>query len=767
MLAGAQAAGAATWRVQPVPAPQVTNGSIEAVSCSSSTACMAVGSAINPSGNELLLAETWNGTSWTIHSPASPANATVSYLTGVSCTAATACTAIGASTGTTLIYRWNGTSWAAETAASASGSSVTLSAVSCSVATSCEAAGSYFSSSTQTENMVAERWNGTTWVLQAIASPAGTAQAYLTSISCKAATACTAVGALAATGGGPTTAIAETYTGTSWVRHALALPSGTNSSALNGVSCSAAAACTAIGYYNSTSGPGGTLAERWNGTAWKSQSVPGTNSYTGVSCPVASYCTAVGFVYSATSGGTQEQPVAESWNGSTWSAQSVPSPAHGGSFLGVSCTTANACTAVGSAGTTTGFLARTPQGQAAPSHAGTDTFGLSSSDWSSLLKATGQGGGTATGASASPFVYGESGPALAERWNGASWAVQTPRNVLGAESAQLRATACPTSTSCLAVGGVSNPGTGQRLPLAEKWNGSTWSVLTVPAPSGATISLLSGVSCTAATACTAVGFDNAASGFSQPLAERFNGTAWSIQTLPAPPSSEGAALQGVSCASATACTATGSYTSTSTFRSAPLAEQWNGSTWKLQTTPQPAAATNGSVLTGVSCKTATTCTAAGSYTGSSGQPTAYEITQVAGTWKVQTLPLPAGTTYSQLTGVSCSAATACTAVGPYQGSSGSGSFAERYNGTAWKLESVPGGAYLSQVSCAAATACTAVGSGSAAGWNGTTWTVEQLGVVVGGGYPSIAGISCASATVCEASGSVFRAVSVPVAERYS
>ena len=156
-----------------MPAPQAANGSIESVSCSSPTACMAVGSAINPSGNQLLLAETWNGTSWTIHSPASPANGTVNYLTGVSCTAATACTAVGTSSGTPLIYRWNGTTWAAETPATASGSSVALSAVSCAAATSCEAAGSSFSSSTQTETMVAERWNGTTWAFRRSPPPPG------------------------------------------------------------------------------------------------------------------------------------------------------------------------------------------------------------------------------------------------------------------------------------------------------------------------------------------------------------------------------------------------------------------------------------------------------------------------------------------------------------------------------------------------------------------------------------------------------------------
>ncbi len=87
---GALAAG---WTVQPVPAPP--NGQLSGVSCTSTSACAAVGSYADSTGNIVTLAEQWNGTSWQVQSTPNPAGATTSILNGVSCTSATSCTAVG------------------------------------------------------------------------------------------------------------------------------------------------------------------------------------------------------------------------------------------------------------------------------------------------------------------------------------------------------------------------------------------------------------------------------------------------------------------------------------------------------------------------------------------------------------------------------------------------------------------------------------------------------------------------------------------------
>ena len=70
--------------------------------------------------------------------------------------------------------------------------------------------------------------------------------------------------------------------------------------------------------------------------------------------------------------------------------------------------------------------------------------------------------------------------------------------------------------------------------MAERWNGKRWSVQPVAVPA-APNSFLTGVSCTSTTACTAVGDAFADSSFNNTVgtvAERWNGTTWSLQPSP-------------------------------------------------------------------------------------------------------------------------------------------------------------------------------------------------------------------------------------------
>ena len=78
-------------------------------------------------------------------------------------------------------------------------------------------------------------------------------------------------------------------------------------------------------------------------------------------------------------------------------------------------------------------------------------------------------------------------------------------------------------------------------------------------------------------------------------------------------------LTGVSCTSATVCTAVGNYTTTTTNK-VTLAERWNGRTWKVQPTPIPPDAYQQSYLEGISCTAATKCTAVGHYVDGSIAP---------------------------------------------------------------------------------------------------------------------------------------------------
>lgn len=277
--------------------------------------------------------------------------------------------------------------------------------------------------------------------------------------------------------------------------------------------------------------------------------------------------------------------------------------------------------------------------------------------------------------------------------------------------------------------------------------------------------MLLGVSCSSATSCTAVGTSTTSSGMGVTLAEHWNGTRWSVQPTPNPAPGIQAAFDGVSCPSATACTAVGSYiNNTQTGGVGTLAEAWNGTRWAIQPTPNPTGATQ-SRLQGVSCPSATSCTAVGSHFASGlGKPTLTLAEHWNGTrWAVQPTPNPTGTTLTLLNGVSCSSATACTAVGWYGGRQGSEfSVAERWNGTSWAVQPTPnptGAAdtILEAISCPAATACTAVGfSGSAVPlaeyWNGTAWVIQNTSTPVHARYSELSGVSCVAATTCTATG---------------
>ena len=375
--------------------------------------------------------------------------------------------------------------------------------------------------------------------------------------------------------------------------------------------------------------------------AWGIQPTPNPPAATssqllGVSCPSASACTAVGAYATSSILGAS---LAERWNGSTWEIQPTPNPAPGDgsndSLDAVSCASTSACMAVGFS----------------------DVAGAST---------------------------------LAESWNGSTWAIEpTPSLPAGSFGGRLNGVSCPSATDCVAVGYYENSSSID-VPLAERWNGSTWMIQATPTPNGSTGSDLNGVSCASLNACTAVG--SIASGnvflpISKTLAERWDGSTWVIQPTPNPTingSLPSDALNGVSCSSgllSSGCTAVGDYNSDG--NPLTLAENWNGKTWSVQPTPNPSPPSNAlSVLRAVSCTyglIAPRCAAVGGQGVFASSQFAFRRQGL--TWTVQPMPLPPGVVSSVLSGMSCTSATACTAVGYYlppTGTSGA-TFAERYS----------------------------------------------------------------------------------------
>jgi hypothetical protein len=332
-LVGANAAVASRWTVEPTPP---IGGYLSAVSCSSARACTAVG----PS-----LALRSHGSAWSTQRTAKPLASTGRHFNGVSCPSATACFAVGRLVDRTaapvaLAERWNGSRWSVQPVPTPGGRSYPsfLTAVSCTSATACTAVGSYAgfnSDDTGHDSPLIERWNGSSWSIQKTGAPRGFG-AYLTGVSCTARTLCTAVGEDYTDPLGQLYPIALRWTGRGW-----SLSQSAYQARLTAVSCTSATACAWVGesYVLGDYGPGYPLLGGWDGMHWTEGGTiavpnPALNTaLNAVSCTAANACTAVG-----------GQGIALAWNGSVWSPQQTPTALR---LLGVSCTSPTACTAVG------------------------------------------------------------------------------------------------------------------------------------------------------------------------------------------------------------------------------------------------------------------------------------------------------------------------------------------------------------------------------------------------------------------------------------
>jgi hypothetical protein len=254
---------------------------------------------------------------------------------------------------------------------------------------------------------------------------------------------------------------------------------------------------------------------------------------------------------------------------------------------------------------------------------------------------------------------------LAERWDGGAWDDQATPDPGGGGNLSLNGVSCYAANGCVSAGWYSQ--SGRVLPLAQTWNGSTWSSMSVPTPSGTPAStMLLDVACTAASSCFAVGSSSASGNFA--LVEHWNGSAWSLQTAPLPSGAVGGTLRGISCTSASACTAVGTYQTDPGWISHPLVLRWNGSAWSVQLSAPPAGATK-ATIDDVSCYSASGCVAVGDQSTSSGWlPLAMRWD--GSSWTVETAARPAGSSHVYLESVSCATEGSCKAVGKAQFDSG-------------------------------------------------------------------------------------------------
>ena len=352
-----------------------------------------------------------------------------------------------------------------------------------------------------------------------------------------------------------------------------------------------------------------------------------------------------------------------------------------------------------------------------------------------------------------------------------------PADAASQTGAILRAAACPSVSSCVAVGNYTNS-SGDEQVLVLAGSGTSWTAAEAAPPANAASITPITVACASVSSCVAAGFYYDSSGNQHGLLVTGSGTSWTAAEAPLPAnaaSDQLASLAWVACASASSCVATGTYTDSSGNEQGLLLAG-SGTSWTATEAPLPAgAASNPDVYLGsVACPSASSCVATGSYTDSSGNGRELLLAGSGTSWTATEAPLPAGAAASPsgvgMGGVACASASSCVATGTYYDSSGNGQGLLLTGlGTSWTATEAPlpagaaaspNGTGLNSVACAPASSCVADGtyidsSGNRQGLLltglGTSWTATEAPLPAGAASSPdafLARIACPSASFC-------------------
>lgn len=628
-------------------------------------------------------------------------------------------------------------------------SSSSFAGVSCLSSSFCMAVGNF--EARDTEEPLAESWNGHAWSFTTEHVPVGSA--HLNSVSCVSTDFCMAVGA--GSGG----AVALMWDGSLWTPVDSA--SGFDDASFYGVSCPTASLCVAVG--ETTSGSAQALVEYWQGgsafTLGTAANTAGVDLLNSVSCTTA-FCMSVGW---SEASGAPATPLTEVDFLGTWVVEPTPdtSTTLWNQLTGVSCTSIKSCIAVGHSSLQNQYrnISLTWDGTSWKNRS-TPQPGTAADDLDAVsCIGTGLSDSAAAGDETSRNLQSDHTSIV--HWNGSSWSVRgTPAAAAPQES--FAGVSCSSASRCVAVGDESDG--VQTLVLADSFSKGSWSADRVPDP-GLLAQILAGVACANRSSCMAVG--QYLSPETQ-LARRWNGHAW-IDSDPEP---EGvlAQLTGISCPTVRFCVAVGvTSPSLSEFLNAEanaragiafqtisqgLIEVWNGTSWKPTIVGNSLGVDES--LSDVSCLGTRFCMAVGVENGFS--PDSY-------VWRGQQwaeVALPANSYSDSMSAVSCVSTTSCVAVG--SSADGDAGLAERWNGRSWSIMHLaqPSMPYftLGGVSCVSASRCTAAGSSFATSttqsdlvesWNGKSWTVVPTPNPTGA-FGGLAAVSCASAVSCLAVG---------------
>lgn len=771
-----QSAGTWSATVAPVPsnAAKTQETSIQHIACWAAGGCVATGSYIDTSGDTDVVIETLSAGKWTAQEAPVPSGAGLPpdpAVTGLACTAANDCFAIGSYAGATtrlpmVLDEPRPPQWIANEESEAP--TATLEAIACATSGDyCAIVGSYpITDGTQAVWL----FRGTTFSSFGFVSPPSDAatdsRMTFTSIAFTGTNGVfDAVGSYASTTGTEGFVVERNIGGSNPVVNTVAstpVPTGGSSpESLTSVSC--AAACLAFGTYTDAGGnTQGNLVDLGGMTTAEAPLPAGaaTNPQVSMgesSCPASGSCSAVA-AYTNGSGKTQGVLLDES--AGVWSAIAAPLPPNADKLspslspVAIYCSTVGNCTAIAmyqvAESVTNGLILTENKGTwtagAAPLPG---TAGLDPSVSINRLScpaATESCTGVGTYVDSSGSQQGVLLADTAGKWSAARAPLPAGTATGPKADVQLDAVSC-VAGSCVAGGSYATAGGSfQALLLVEP--AGKWIPLTAPLPTGAlTTSMqtanVSAISCAVLGSCTAVGDYEDGSGTEGLILTESAGKWTAIKaTLPKNVSSaRQVSLRSLSCPTQGDCTAVGTYSTTSAGVNSGLLLGEVGGKWSDTEAPLPAGQNGVGDVSAVSCSSAGNCAAAGWYYTATGS-TGVVLTEVKGVWKAITAPLPPNAALSQsgrVIDLSCLPTGSCIAAGYYDAVVSNASVPQGIllteSAGKWQTAEAPlpagasatGGAYLEAVSCAAGPSCGATGYYADAAGNEHGWLLENPG----------------------------------------
>jgi hypothetical protein len=335
---------------------------LASVSCPSRHSCVAVGYYVDAEARSEPLIESWTGASWSVDPTPHLADSEGARLTGVTCLAASHCIAVGSrvngSTDETLIASWDGKSWSVVPSPDRGTGNNHLLGVACSRPSFCTAVGEYAHGPHFAFAPLTEAWNGVSWYVTPSADLGANGQ--LRAVSCASATRCVAVGSFTKDATANTLVeswsgftkdtaadtLVESWNGFNW---SLSPDIGSNGAhgELNAVSCTGSARCVAVGNSDDSSGWPHPLVATMSGRRWSTAAIAAGGRLgvlDGVTCFGSVGCVATG----AITDGTTPAALIEVESAHRWSTRPTPPPISSPSRLdGISCPAASTCVAVG------------------------------------------------------------------------------------------------------------------------------------------------------------------------------------------------------------------------------------------------------------------------------------------------------------------------------------------------------------------------------------------------------------------------------------